>query len=352
MPPEKRPVSIVTGCCGFIGSHMVELLNSEGHTIIATDIETSKLNPDLKDNWMVVERLCSKFVPADLTDPDTLKGLFSQNVDYIFHTAAVFSYSASFSRLFRVNVQGTLNLLTTIRDSSIKLKRFVLWGAGGVYGFKGAMWLPLTEESPIDPPNSYLRSKWYQEKAVMEFCSRFDIAYTIIRPTTVYGPRCRYGSAELIKSVASMKLLPLPTNFKFPIPLVHVRDVCSAALFLANSEAATNETFNVDDDSNFSYKDFVKCIAGITGGKILTVPPVPVWLIREASMHLARILTTLGRVSGKLRIAIEPDTANFIGRQLKFSNRKLKNLGYKFLYPYAEKGLSETIKWYREKGML
>ena len=140
------PLSLVTGACGFMGTHMVEVLAEAGHRIRATDLASSYDHDDLKTGRSpgVLKRLNVEFVPADITKRETLDKAM-EGVEYIFHIAAIFSYSAPWDLLYKVNVEGTRNILESAKLAS-SFKKIVLWSAGGFYRLpKGPQDLPIEE---------------------------------------------------------------------------------------------------------------------------------------------------------------------------------------------------------------
>ena len=78
---RSTPTAIVTGACGFAGGHMVDLLVEKGFRVIATDLEGASrefVNPK------------AVFIPADITNVDSLKTIFKGKIDYVYHPAAIF----------------------------------------------------------------------------------------------------------------------------------------------------------------------------------------------------------------------------------------------------------------------
>jgi nucleoside-diphosphate-sugar epimerase len=352
-PEKARPRSLVTGSCGFMGTHMVEMLAAAGHDVIATDLESAYREDDRKTGRFpgVLKAATVRFVPSDLTRPETL-GDLAKGVDYVFHIASVFSYSAPWSVLRRVNVEGTKALLDRLLEDSPNLKRIVVWGAGGIYGLPDPADLPLREDdSPPAPCNDYLRSKWFEEHLVMRYGEEKGLPWTILRPTTVYGPRGVYGGGQLLMSAAQMPVAAMPRNFTSRIPFVHVRDVCGAALFLATAKVARNQAYNLNDDSQLTNVEFFKYVAAITGHKFVELPPVPIVQLRPFLATFAgAVQATL--LKFKVPSPIEKPTIEFLGRDFVYSNEKLKSAGYKFQYPDARDGIRDTLEWYRKEGWI
>ncbi len=350
---EAKPKSLVTGSTGFMGTRMVEILHQAGHDILATDLAWCYEKDDKKRGRFpsVLKELGVKFIASNMTDSASLKDLV-KDVDYVFHIAAIFNYTAPYELLYKVNVEGTRHLCEYLLLSK-KLKRLVLWGAGGVYGFVKKKDLPITEDMPHNPPNDYLRSKSEQEKLVMEMGANKGLPYSIIRPTTVYGPRAVYGGGQLVMMAATQKVSVMPMNFKFRIPFVHVDDVCRAALHLATNDKAKNEAYNLNDDSQMTYIDYFKYMAELRGNKFVLLPfPVFPELIKPLAIPAVKLFQSIHRKLSELPAPIEAPSLEFLGRDFTYSNQKLKDTGYKFVYPDARDGLKDTVIWYEKHGWI
>lgn len=345
----KQPLSLVTGACGFIGSHMVEVLHEAGHRIRATDLESASHKDDRTVGRFpsVVKQLADEFIPSDMTRVETLEPLV-KDVDYVFHVASVFNYSAPWELLKKVNIIGARHLCDRLMDEG-KMKKLVLWGAGGVYGWARPEDQPIAETLAPNPPNNYLKSKWQQEFDLMELGRKQDFPFSIIRPTTVYGPRAVYGGGQMVMSVMGMGMVMAPSNFTTHIPFIHVRDVCRAALFLAEHPETNGEIFNVNDDSMMTLVDYFEFMANLLGRPFVKVPPVPIGILRPTLMAVARLLQFVTGLTNT-QSPLEADSADYIGREFTVSNAKLKKAGYEFLYPDARDGLRDTVRWYQENG--
>ena len=144
---------LCTGVCGFVGSHMVEFLLAKGHQIRALDMHKCK---------EIANREEIEFVQCDITQKKELNGIFA-DVEYVFHIAALFDYSASWEKLHRVNVIGSRNLCEVALNSNVK--RIVVWSSGSVYGIPKKT--PVDENIPPTPLNNYEKSKLEQEGAFL-----------------------------------------------------------------------------------------------------------------------------------------------------------------------------------------
>lgn len=345
---RKRQKFLVTGACGFSGSHMVDLLVEEGYEVIATDRE------DAPRRWLNPE---VKFIPSDLLDKRTLDKVVD-SVDCIFHPAAIFNYSVPLEDLIRVNVIGTKNLLDVAVANGVK--KIVVWSTAGVYDVSKLKDEPIDENGPIGPSNNYEYSKLKQEELAMEYHISGKINVVIIRPAPIYGPRNLYGFANIIFGVAKLPVVIVPTIENKAVS-VHVKDVCGAALFLSQKDEANGEVFNIVDDSDYSYSDVNILVAQFLGKPHFKIPiKVSTKPISYALFGAAKFSRLVNKyfpllfdlpLIGSLKY-IEEDTARYTAFSYRFSNKKLKSFGYKLKYPDLKDGLPETIQWYKDYGYL
>ncbi len=172
---------LVTGGCGFIGSHVVDAYIAMGHRVAIIDNlstgDIKNLNPKAT---FYEEDICSK----------KMEKIFKhENFDIVNHHAAQINVRISVDDpIFdaNVNIMGSLNLL----DLAIKhkIKKFIFASSGGtVYGEPEQ--LPITEEFPINPTSPYGISKATIEKYLLLFAKLHDFDYMILRYSNVYGPR-------------------------------------------------------------------------------------------------------------------------------------------------------------------
>ncbi len=113
---------LVTGACGFTGSHICELLYEQDIPFRATDLESADRQ------WLPPD---TEFVASDLTDPVSLRRVL-EGISIVLHPAAIFDWSASEEMLNAVNVTGMENLCAEAKAAGVK--RLVSWSTSGVYG--------------------------------------------------------------------------------------------------------------------------------------------------------------------------------------------------------------------------
>ena len=340
--------ALVTGACGFIGSHMVEVLAEAGHEVVAGDLPSAlAAAPSDRTRWPeVCSAAGARLVPLDLTDPSSVASAV-KDAEVVFHIAAVFDYMAPESVLRRVNVEGTRNLFEAlVKDGSCR--RVVNWGAGGIYGTPRPDRIPFREDSAKEPGNAYLTSKWDQEVLAHSYRAR-GIEVTSTRTTSPYGPRAAYGSAQLLLQLADKPVAI--ANMTGNIPFVHVRDLCRAALHLADHPAADGEAYNVTDLGTIDAIQLARLVADEMGGKVRVLPPLPLGALRRALSVAASVSGRLAARSGK-RPTLEYDQVQYFGYDFRYSIDKLLATGFRFDYPQPEPGLRETLRWYRDQGWI
>jgi len=213
---------LVTGACGFTGSHTCDLLYERGIPFRATDIAGANRQ------WLPPD---AEFVSADITNAAEVEPLM-EGIDIVLHPAAIFDWSATEEQLNAVNVTGMENMCAAAKKAGIK--RFVSWSTSGVYGNQQFDTLPICEDYPVKPIDKYSISKHKQDKIALRYCAEEGLPTTIIRPGIVYGPRAKYGAMQFFDTFAMLPVIPIPVNFdKYKLGTIHARDIGGAALFAA-----------------------------------------------------------------------------------------------------------------------
>ncbi|MBI2070171.1 MAG: NAD(P)-dependent oxidoreductase [Elusimicrobia bacterium] len=327
---------LVTGACGFVGSHMVEHLLGKGYAVVASDHPRASLN-GLKGR--------APFVPIDLTKPETLEPLNQYSFQRVFHIAGLFDYTAPWQRLYEVNCLGTRNLLQALANNKSALKSVVVWSSGSVYG-KSFRREPINENEPPQPINDYERSKLLGEQEALKFHQEQGLPVVVIRPAAIYGPRSRYGLAVPIFMIKKWLLRFIPGKGDFIGGYAHVDDIVGGAEFLSGRPEAVGQVFNISDDSNMSVGDSIMLTAKIMGAYMLPIhfPITPIKITAFIDQTVSR---WLGR-----RPTLERDLIGYLDRDSWMDNTKLKGLGYQLKYPSLTKGLPEVIGWYKQQGWL
>jgi UDP-glucose 4-epimerase len=185
----SKNVSVVTGGAGFIGSHAVDLLLSEGHEVRVID--------NLSGGWLrnLEHHNSNPFLTVEECDIRSLQedSKIFQGVDYVFHFAGIGDIVPSIERpqeYMEVNVQGTVNVLECARRQ--KVKKFVYAASSSCYGLAE---VPTSESAPIDTCYPYALSKYHGEQAALHWHKVYHLPVNSIRIFNCYGPRVRTTGA-------------------------------------------------------------------------------------------------------------------------------------------------------------
>lgn len=173
---------IVTGGAGFIGSHIVEVLLEEHYEVAVIDnLYSGKLeNID-------VDRV--RYYNVDIRNYEELEAVFSEFLpEYIIHQAAQTSVIKSIENILydsEVNISGSINLIHLAKKYEVK--KIVFASSAAIYG--EPEYLPINEEHPVKPASPYGLSKYTVEKYLELSNYLYDLNYSILRYSNVYGPR-------------------------------------------------------------------------------------------------------------------------------------------------------------------
>ncbi|MDB4816206.1 SDR family NAD(P)-dependent oxidoreductase [Gammaproteobacteria bacterium] len=254
---------LVTGADGFIGSHLTEMLLSEGYSVRALTQYNSF------NNWGWLEDLPAnknlEIVQGDIRDRTQCQ-FITRDIDTVFHLASLiaipYSYSAPQSYV-DVNVTGTLNICEASMNN--KVSKVIHTSTSEVYGT--ALYVPIDENHPLQPQSPYSASKIAADALAKSFFNSFELPLTIARPFNTYGPRQSARAvipSIIIQMLAEKKEIELgdisPTR-----DFNYVEDTCRGLISLAKSESAIGETFNLGSNSEISIERTFYLIKDIIG---------------------------------------------------------------------------------------
>ncbi len=254
---------LVTGADGFIGSHLVELLIKNGHSVKAFCIYNSNGNwgwlEDLKQEIKEEIEVCL----GDIRDQEFVRNSM-KGCNEVYHLAALISIPYSYqapSSYVETNINGTLNIIQAARE--LNIDRVIHTSTSETYGT--AKFVPITENHPLVGQSPYAASKIGADQMALSFWRSFETPISIIRPFNTYGPRqsARAVIPTIITQVASgIKKIKLgsttPTrDFNF------VEDTCAAYLSISKSSKAIGKVVNAASNFEISIGDTAKLISEI-----------------------------------------------------------------------------------------
>lgn len=267
---DRKPIAVVTGGTGFIGSHTVDLLVARGYRVHVIDnlyggreqnLAQHKSNQDV-----VVEYRDIRAIEPD--DP-----LFA-SARSVIHFAGIGDIVPSIeapSEYMEVNCQGTVKVLEACRAA--KVGRFVYAASSSCYGLAS---VPTREDHPIVPLYPYALSKWMGERAALHWKDVYGLPVNTIRIFNAYGTRSRtsgaYGAVfgVFLKQKLAGKPFTVVGDGTQSRDFVYVTDV--AAAFVAAAETAlTGRTWNLGAGNPQTVNRLVELL----GGEVVHIPKRP-----------------------------------------------------------------------------
>jgi len=259
--------ALVTGGAGFIGSHMVERLVTEGWTVKVLDNFSSGFHSNLAPFVGKIE-----VIEGDVRSMDACRRACA-GVKAIFHMAAIASVASSVDDPIlshEVTLGGTLNLLVAARDAGVK--RFVFSSSASVYG--NAETVPTLESQPIDPQSPYASAKAAGELYARNFAALYGLETVVLRYFNVFGPRqsATSGYAAAIPLFVKAALTGAkPTIFgdgKQTRDFVYVSNIVDANYLAATVEGVAGETFNVGAGRQIDLLELLQKLEAVTGADL------------------------------------------------------------------------------------
>lgn len=173
---------LVTGGCGFIGSHVVEALLAAGHQVTVLDNLSTGKTENLADISAAIE-----LVRGDIREADVVTKAM-QGVEVVVHLAALVSVAQSLEQpdlCHDINVNGCFHILDMARKAGVR--RVVFASSAAVYGDEPE--LPCREDMVPLPKSPYGTSKLIGELYLRQFAEVYEIECLALRFFNVYGPR-------------------------------------------------------------------------------------------------------------------------------------------------------------------
>lgn len=340
-----NPRILITGASGFIGSFIVEEALNRGFETWAA-VRKSSSREFLQD-----ERI--HFIELNLSSEEQLKQQLKDiQFDYVVHAAGV-TKCLHKEDFFRINTEGTKNLVRALLDLQMPLKRFVYISSLSIMGAirEEQPYKEIREQDKAKPNTAYGKSKLEAEQWLVSLNKELEkkneklLPYVILRPTGVYGPRERdyFMMAKSIQSHTDFAV-----GFKQQdITFVYVTDVVQA-VFLAMEKGQTGRCYFLSDGEVYQSSTFSDLIRKELGN--------PWWIRITAPLWLLRIITFcgeyMGHITGKVT-ALNNDKYNIM-KQRNWRcdiNPARQELGYE---PQVklEEGVRRSIAWYKKNKWL
>lgn len=290
---------VVTGGSGFIGSHLVDRLMGQGHTVTVID------NLSGGDKNFIAHHLKNKrfrFVQIDLRDTAKLKRALNPKIDVIFHLAANSDISRGVEDPtldFQQTIVATFSLLQAMKHHG--LKTLVYTSGSGVYGDHGAKYLGETF-GPLKPVSMYGASKLGAEGLISAFAHLYEMRVCMLRPANIIGPRATHGVVydfvgRLLQDPTQLRILGDGKQSK---AYLHVADVVDALLLVYKKGKERVNIYNLSSNS------------------FITVNEIAEATIKAMKLQGVKCWHTPGKVGWKGDVAV-----------VRLYNTQIRQLGWK-----------------------
>lgn len=314
-PSEMRELAervLVTGGCGFIGSHLVEALVARQADVWVLD----NLRAGTPDNLNAVQDSVH-MLKGDVHDSACVRqALALSKPDWVFHLAANASVPGSVQDPtydFETNCAGTFALLDALRRSG-SLARVVLASSGAVYGQPDIF--PIEETHAIRPISPYGASKSCAETVARMFTQVYGLPVVTARIFNTYGPRmARFVVLDFLRKLRrDPDVLEVLGDGQQKRDFCYVSDTVTGLMLLAES-GTVGEAYNLSSGTSNSVTELAELLIGLLG------------------------------LQGRTQIRYTGSSWVGDAQRWEVATGKIRRLGYRPEVSLSE-GLTETIRWF------
>lgn len=345
---------LITGASGFIGSFIVEEALKQGYDVWAGVRGTSSRGY-LQDPRIHFAELNMQDANKLRTQLEAYKAeMGGQGWDYVVHAAGA-TKCLHREDFYRVNTDGTRNLIDMLRATGMTPRRFVFLSSLSIFGAirekavrkatpdNPWIYAPILLSDTPQPNTAYGESKLAAEQYLR---AQQDFPYTILRPTGVYGPRERdyFLMAQSIQQHIDIAAGLTPQEITF----VYVHDVVQAVLRSMLSPKAEGKAYFLSDGCIYNSRRYSDLVQEHLGNPWVLHLSLPLCLLRAVCWVSGRI----SRLTGKMN-ALNDDKFNILSQrnwQCEIQPA-IDDFGYAPQWP-LERGVPDSIRWYKEAGWL
>lgn len=318
----------LTGGTGFVGGHFAAYLLEKGVTVYALVRNPNELKG--------LQGLSVRVLAGDL---DSIPEL-PRDLDFVFHLAAL-TKAPKPDAYYSVNHLGTASVLRTVASQGLRpLVVYVSSLAAGGPAVKGR---PRREDEPAAPVSPYGKSKLLGEEETLKYRDRFPVL--ILRAGAVYGPRDK-DFLEYFK-FAAKGFLPSLAGYDPIVSLIYVKDFVRALDLCTRIRPPSGEIINIADNRATAWSELGRAAARILGKRAL-----PLAVPRPLMFTAALLSETAGRLTGRMTaLTLNKYREMKEGPWSADTSKARTLLGFEAEYS-LERGLTETLDWYRRNGCL
>ena len=317
---NSKPTVLITGINGFVGSHLADLLVSEGYQVSGI-----ALTRNLRHLAHVEQQISIAY--GDVRNAKEVQNILAEvKPDYIYHLAGssfVPDAEADPKTVYDVNVLGTLNLLEAARSTHLSATILIV-GSGEVYGHVPETALPVNEEYPLKPTSPYGVTKACADLLAYQYATAYQMDVIRVRPFNHIGPR---QSEQFVCSSFAKQIVEIEQGIRKPI------------LNVGNLEARRDFT-----DVRDVVRAYRTLLEEVKGGEVYNIGSNKAWRIGE----IVGMLIGASRVKG---IALEQQSLRVRPNDIPImrcdASKAEKAIGWRPEIP-IEQTLQDLLNYWRE----
>ncbi len=326
----KNKKILITGVSGFVGSNLTKELKKYG--AIVTGITQSKN----KNSMLYLEKIDKQIniFYGSVLDKNLLdKIILKCEIEICFHLAA--QVEVGFAKknpyvTWKTNIEGTYNLMESIRLYGKKVKSIIVASSDKAYGEYGIKFMPYNEDYKLKPKYPYDVSKACADMISLSYSSElYNLPVIVTRFCNIYGPGQLNFTAlfpDLIKCALTKKIFKLRSDGKSVRDFIYIKDITNVYMLLAqqlsiNQKKYKGEVFNAGTNKPYKVKDIVSMV----------------YKYRNENTLLQMTLKNIKKNKTKGEISVQ------------YMNYKKLYKFFKWKPQYSlRSGMVETIKWYQQ----
>ncbi|WP_299006658.1 NAD(P)-dependent oxidoreductase [uncultured Shewanella sp.] len=316
--------AIITGATGFLGSHLVHHLETQGYQVLAlgrNEAKGRKLNSTQ-----------TRFKAVDLTNESHVIAEF-EAANVIFHCAAFSSAWGTEEAFYLANVTATRHVLKAAKHHNIK--RCVYVSSTSVY-FNFTDKLDIKESQVLTSgfANEYAKTKYQGEQVMLNECG--DTEVVIIRPRGIIGE----GDTSIFPRILNLLekgFFPLTEQGRALVDITYVKNVAHALYLAGKTPEINKHCFNISNDEPMTVSALVNLLTRHTHQRVRFLP-IPYSILA----NIAKVMETIAKIFNTKEPLLTCYSAGLLAKSQTLNISAAKNLlGYRPIY-----GLEHGIKQY------
>jgi len=310
---------LVTGAAGFIGSALVKRLAKEGYEVKAL---IHKTKPNSHDKNI-------EYVSGDITEIESIKHFF-KDVDFVFHCAAIVKDYGPKKFFYKINLEGTKNLVKISEE----------------FGIKKFIFLSHIRYESEKSGNYYSYTKALAEQYLIEKYKQSNFPVIIIRPGNVYGPGATTWVLRPLKSIKENKI-SLIDNGNGIFLHTYIDNLLDAIIAALKEPKALGEIIDITDgDNSTTWGEYFNTIAKLAGK-----PNIKRNMSRKTALFVGKSMIFLNKLF-RIDPWVTPMAVRVLTNQDKISIEKAKSLlGYNPKIDFQE-GMKRVEIWLKKENYI